>query len=64
MAKYIRAQDEVKCWIDEDGDLVITQYGMGNEDTILISIGNIQHFIDIIQMTVKEGYIGEDDGLV
>jgi len=64
MAKYIRAQYEVKCWIDEDGDLVITQYGMDNEDTILISIGNIQHFIDIIQMTVKEGYIGEDDGLV
>lgn len=64
MAKYIRAQDEIKCWIDEDGDLLITQYGMHNEETILVSIGNIEHFCNIIQMAIEEGYQGEDDGLV
>lgn len=64
MAKYVRAQDEIKCWIDEDGDLLITQYYMGNQDTILINIGNIQHFCDVIKMTIQEGYQGEDDGMV
>ena len=64
MARHIRSQDAVKVKIDEDGDLLIIQYSMSGEDSILISIGNIQHFIEIIQMAVKDGYQGDDDEMV
>jgi hypothetical protein len=64
MARYIRNQDEVKVEIDEDGDLIIFQQGMYDSAAIVISIGNIQHFIDIIKMTVQDGYQGDDDEMV
>lgn len=64
MARYIRSQDEVKVCIDEDGDLIIYQEGMFEAATIIVNIGNIQHFIDIIEMAVKDGYQGDDDEMV
>jgi len=64
MARYLRSQDTVKVFIDEDGDLLITQYSMSGEDTILINIGNIQYFVDIIENAVEDGYQGADDEMV
>ena len=64
MARYIRSQDEVKVEIDEDGDLIISQQGMYDSVAVVISIGNIQHLIDIIQMAVKDGYQGAEDEMV
>jgi hypothetical protein len=64
MSRYIRSQDEVKVCIDKDGDLIIYQEGMFEVATIIVNIGNIQHFIDIIEMAVKDGYQGDDDEVV
>ena len=62
MAAYVRRQDEVKCWIDEDGDLFIRQINsLGEKDFIVINPFNIDDFINAIDIAVKEGYQGDND---
>jgi uncharacterized protein with GYD domain len=57
MAAYVRRQDEVKCWIGEDGDLFIRQINsFGEKDFIVINPFNIDDFINAIDIAVKQGY--------
>lgn len=62
MAAYVSRQDEVKCWIDEDGDLFIRQINsLGEKDFIVINPFNIDDFINAIDIAVKQGYQGDND---
>lgn len=71
MTFYLRQQDQIEIEIDEDGDMSITQVHSynGDESTIFITLGNIEWFVELIEMANKEGYKqkenkGESDGLV
>ena len=71
MTYYLRQQDQIEIEIDEYGDMSITQVHSynGDESTIFITLGNIEWFVELIEMANQEGHKqkdtkGESDGLV
>jgi hypothetical protein len=62
MARYLTRQYDTRLLINEDGDLHIEQKDeYGSDDLIIISASNILWFKDLIDLTIKDGYIEESD---
>lgn len=60
MSTFLRKQEQVECYIDSDDDLNIIQtdeYGI--EHKIFINALSIDMFVDILQLAIKDGYVGE-----
>jgi hypothetical protein len=62
MARYLTRQYDTRLYINVDGDLHIEQKDdYGDIDLIIISASNISWFKDLIDLTIKDGYIEESD---
>jgi hypothetical protein len=64
MSRYIRSQDLIEIEIDEDGDLILSQYTINEKYSILVNFQNIEGFINAITGAVKDGYIGDKNEMV
>ena len=67
MTRRLKFQEETICFITEDGDLMICQPDIPNEeeDCILIRGQNINNFLQILQLTIKDGFVkGAENGMV
>jgi hypothetical protein len=62
MARYLTRQYDTRLSINEDGDLLIEQKDdCGQIELIIISYSNIEWFKDLINLTLKDGYLEESD---
>jgi hypothetical protein len=62
MARYLTRQYDTRLSINEDGDLLIEQKDdCGQIELIIISSSNIEWFKDLINLTLKDGYLEESD---
>ena len=66
MARYLHHQDEVKIYIDEDNDLILSQTDIqGDEYKIIIDGINARWFVELIESAIEDGYQEEQqDGMV
>ena len=64
MARYIRSQDEIKIFIDEMDNLILIQRSTDDDHKITITPANIDNFMDVMQLVINDGYVGEENEMV
>lgn len=65
--RKLNLQQETISFITNDGDLMICQPDLANneEDCIWIRKENIDNFLQILQLTIKDGFVkGAENGMV